>query len=116
MLQSVPQRGAAKPRLLGTFSCWTYVTIQIVGPNTLFIAETDNALMQTDDSGTIDALQLTQAGAPGGLYQFWWMGDMWGAGSVAFKPLIIVPGATTGSTGAQIGAYGIQPTEGLVAQ
>lgn len=110
MLQSVPQIGAAKPRPIGSFQVWTYITIQIAGPNTLFIAETDNALMQTDDSGVVDALQLTQAGAPGGLYQFWWKGDMWAAGSIAFKAVIVIPGAMTGSMDPGAGAYGIMPT------
>ena len=94
MLQSVPARGTSKPRLLASFKCPTFVIIQIVGPSTLFLAETDNALMQTDDSGLIDALAINQAS---GIQYLWWNGDLWGAGSQVFKPLIIIPGATTGS-------------------
>lgn len=94
MLQSVPERGAAKPRLLCSLRCVSPVIVQVIGPNTLFLAETDNALMQTDDSGVIDALQINQAS---GLLVLWLAGDVWAAGSVAFKPLILIPGVNTGS-------------------
>lgn len=94
MFQSVPQKGTAKPRLLATFPTWTFVTAQVVGPNTLYLSETDTSLLITDDSGLIEALQITQAV---GIVQFWWKGDLWAAGSAAFKPVIIIPGQSVGS-------------------
>src|ERR1700690_2236234 len=112
MLQSVQSRASAKPRLLTTSSCPTFMFIQVTGPNTLYIAETEQQLMMSNDDGTIDALQLTQAGAPGGIYMFWWNGPLYGAGSQAagqsFKPFIGIPGADTGGlVTADMSAYGI---------
>lgn len=106
MLQSVPQIAASKPRKIATFNCPTFIAIQVVGPNTLYIAETENQLMLTDDSGLIDALQINQAS---GLQKFWWNGDLWAAGSVAFKALFVIPGAQTGSAQNTL-PYGVVPT------
>ena len=108
MLQTVPQLGSAKPRKLATFQCYTFLMILVIGAQTLYIAETENALMQSDDSGLIDALQINQAS---GIRNLWWKGDLWAAGSVTFKPLIIIPGATTGSgQNDQTQPYGVVPT------
>jgi hypothetical protein len=110
MLQSVPARASGAPRLLATFSCPTFVVIQVIGPNTLYLAETQQQLMMANDDGTIDALQINQAA---GIVSFWWNGTLYGAGSQAvgqsFKPFIGIPGAETGGlivAGAK--AYGIQ--------
>ncbi len=117
MLQSVPSRGSAKPRLLGTFRDLVYVVVQVLGPNTLFLSETETGLMSTDDSGsTIDGLQIVAAS---GIVGFWWRGDLWAAGSQVagntFKPYIFIStGVFTGSTpemGAGVFAYGIEPTQ-----
>lgn len=94
MLQSVPVRGGGQPRLLGTFRCLTAIVVQVIGPATLFISETAQALVQTDDSGLIDALQINQAS---GLQTLWVEGDVWAAGSIAFKPIIYIPGVNTSS-------------------
>jgi len=115
MLQSVPSRATAKPRLLATFGCPTFIVIQVTGPNTLYLSETEQQLMMFNDDGTIDALQLTLAGALGGLYFMWWNGPLYAAGSQAsgqnFKPFIGIPGAQTGGlVTAEQGAYGIGPT------
>jgi hypothetical protein len=122
MLQSVPSRASAKPRLLATFACPTFIIVQVLGPNTLFLAETEQQLMMNNDDGTVDALQLTFAAAPGGLYFMWWNGPLYGAGSQAapatFKPFIGIPGAQTGGLiTADQGAYGIGPQDtGTVTQ
>jgi hypothetical protein len=115
MLQSVPSRASAAPRLLATFGCPTFVIVQITGPNTLYLAETQQQLMMFNDDGTIDALQLTQAGANGGIYTFWWNGPMYAAGSQAvgtvFKPFIGIPGADTGGlVTSDQSAYGVGPS------
>lgn len=94
MFQSVPQLKTAKPRLLASFQCWQYVTIQVIGGQTLYLSENDTSLMGADDSGLIEALQINQAA---GIVQLWWKGDLWAAGSIAFKPLIIIPGQQTSS-------------------
>jgi hypothetical protein len=112
MLQSVPQLAMSMPRLLGSFQCPTFVIVQVTGPNTLYLAETENALMQKSDSGLIDALQIN---ATTGIISFWWYGDMWAAGSaIPFFPLIIImEGVTTGSAlGSGQGAYGMASTTG----
>jgi hypothetical protein len=112
MLQSVPQLAMAKPRLLGSFRCPTQIIVQVTDAHTLYLAETENALMQTSDSGLIDALQITIAT---GIITFWWYGDLWAAGSaIPFFPLIIImEGVTTGSAlGVGQHAYGMKPTTG----
>jgi hypothetical protein len=113
MLQSVPSRASAAPRLLATFSCPTFVIIQVSGPNTLYLAETQQQLMMSNDDGTIDALQITEAS---GIIGLWWNGTMYAAGSQAtgttFKPFIAIPGADTGGlVTADQSAYGVQPTQ-----
>jgi len=115
MLQSVPSRASAKPRLLAVFNGPTFIVIQVTGANTLYLAETEQQLMMSNDDGTIDALQLTLAGAPGGMYFLWWNGALYGAGSQAvgqtFKPFIGIPGFSTGGQiDANQGAYGIGPS------
>jgi hypothetical protein len=94
MLQTVPQLGNNHPRLLGSFDCLTPILIQVVGPQTLYLAESDNALMQASDSNVINAVQINQAT---GLVTIWWKGDLWAAGSVAFTAIIGIPGVNTGS-------------------
>jgi hypothetical protein len=94
MLQSVPLRGGAQPRLLGTFKCLTAICVQVIGPNTLFLSERAESLLQTNDAGLIDALQINQAS---GLVTLWVQGDLWAAGSIAFTPLIYIPGVNTSS-------------------
>ena len=109
MLQTVPQLGLAKPRKIATFPCYTFLIVQVINAGqTLFLAETENALMQTDDSGLIDALQINQAS---GIRNMWWIGDLWAAGSIAFRPLIIIPGTTTGSgLNGALQPFGVVPT------
>lgn len=114
MLQSVPSRGSANPRLLATFPCWTFIVVQVIGPNTLFLAETQQQLAAVSDAvGEIDALQIPAAA---GIVGLWWKGDLYGAGSQAvgtvFKPYIGIPGVITssGAVGAGVGAYGIGPS------
>jgi hypothetical protein len=117
MLQSVPARASAAPRLLNTFACPTFIVIQVTGPNTLYLAETQQQLMMSNDDGTIDALQINQAS---GIVSFWWNGTLYAAGSQAvgtvFKPFIGIPGADTGGlVTADQSAYGIGPS-GAVSQ
>jgi hypothetical protein len=94
MLQTVPQLGMSHPRLLGSFKCLTPITIQVIGPATLYLAETDNAIMGASDNNVINALQINQAT---GVFILWWKGDLWAAGSTAFAAVIGIPGVNTGS-------------------
>ena len=111
MLQSVPSRGSAKPRIIGPFSCLTPVAFQVTGPNTLYIAETEQQLMMVNDDGTIDALQIAAAA---GYVIVWALGPLYLAGSqapgVTFKPYIYVPALNAGGyVSPSVGAYGITP-------
>jgi len=113
MLQSVPARGSSSPRLLATFSCPTFIVIQVIGPNTLYLAETQNQLMSVSDAaGEIDALQISAAA---GIVGLWWTGALYAAGSqapgVVFKPAIVIPNVDSGGlvTAAQSG-YGTEPS------
>jgi hypothetical protein len=114
MLQAVPKLGNGKPRLLGSFRCPTFVVVQNSTANTLYLAETENALMQNADDGSIDALQISNISGDGhGMVLLWWKGDLWAMGSAAFRPLIIFcEGVFTGSMlgASQQDAYGMQPT------
>lgn len=114
MLQSVPSRGSANARLLVTLPCWTFIVIQVIGANTLFLAETQQQLTAVSDDGSIDALQVAAAA---GIVGIWWIGDLYASGSqapgVTFKPYIGIPGVTTSSARPQTGAYGIGPSAGI---
>lgn len=94
MIQSIPQIGISPPKLLGTFKCLTPIVIQVTGPDTLYLAETNNALSQENDFGVIDALMINLAS---GIIKLWWIGDLWAAGSDAFQCIIGIPGVNTGS-------------------
>ncbi len=94
MIQSVPQLGMTRPKLLGTFKCLTPILIQVLTADTLYLAETDNAITQQNDFGLIDALQINLAS---GIRTIWWKGDLWAAGSAAFNCIIGIPGVNTGS-------------------
>lgn len=114
MLQAVPSRGSANPRLIATFSCWTFLAIQVTGTNTLYLAETQQQLLAVSDDGSIDALQIAQAN---GIVGLWWIGDLYAAGSQAvgttFKPYIGIPGVTSSSGGVSTGVqgYGTGPSQ-----
>ena len=112
MLQSVPSLRTAKPRLIATFAIPTFVIVQVTGANILYLAETENQLMMSEDAaGIIDALAIATTN---GIQCYWWNGDMYAAGSQApgqtFKPCIVIAGATTGSQpgGGPPRAYGIE--------
>lgn len=112
MLQSVPALRSAKPRLLCTFTQVTPIMVQVTGPNTLYLAETDQQLMQSSDSGEIDAMQITQAS---GLIVVWVNGALYAAGSQApgtvFKPFIYIPNVNSGGlVNGWPSAYGISPS------
>jgi len=112
MLQSVPARASGAPRLLATFACPTFIVIQVTGPNTLYLAETQQQLMMANDDGTIDALQIGQAA---GIVGLWWNGTLYAAGSQAvglvFKPQIVIPSVSSGGlVTATPSGYGTSPT------
>lgn len=94
MLQQIPQLGNGPPILIATLKCITPIQIQVFGPETLYLAETQNALTQASDAGVINGLQINKAT---GIYTLWWIGDLWAAGSIAFQALITIPGVNTSS-------------------
>jgi hypothetical protein len=94
MIQSIPQIGTQKPKLVDSFGCYTYVIVQVTTANTLYIAETDNALTSPNDFGVIDALLVNLAT---GIFRFWWKGDLWVAGDSPFNCIIGISGVNTGS-------------------
>jgi hypothetical protein len=86
--------------------------IQVTGPQTLFLAETEQQLMMYNDDGTVDALQVDQAA---GIVGLWWVGPLYAAGSqnpgAVFKPFIGIPNYNTGGlVNANPQAYGLEPT------
>jgi hypothetical protein len=111
MLQSVPPRASAKPRLIGPFACVTPITFQVTTPNTLYVAETEQQLMMMNDDGTIDALEINQAS---GIVILWARGALYLAGSqlpgVTFKPYIYIPDVHSGGLVVPGGgqAYGME--------
>jgi len=94
MKQSIPVIGESKPKLIASFDCLTPIIVQVFTNNTLYLAETDNALYTTNDFGQIDALQVNQSS---GIITIWWIGDLWASGSAAFNCIIGIPGVNTGS-------------------
>jgi hypothetical protein len=114
MLQSVPSLRSAKPRLLCTFTQVTPIMVQVIGPYTLYLAETDQQLMENSDAGTIDAIQINQAS---GLVVIWVNGCLYAAGSQAvaapFLPFIYIPNVNSGGlVNAFPSAYGVSPSPG----
>ena|ERR1700689_4915819 len=112
MLQSVPSLRSAKPRLIATFAQVTPCMIQVAGPNTLYLAETEQQLMELSDSGEIDALAITAAS---GLVVVWFNGALYAAGNqapgVVFKAAIYVPNINSGGlVNAWPSAYGVSPS------
>lgn len=104
MIVSVPQRAAAKPRLIATYKRLTQIIIQVTTAQTLFLAETDTELMITSDGAQLqDGLQINQAS---GIVSFWWQGDLWAAGSAAFSFMLQAPGYATQAPGTEQGAQG----------
>jgi hypothetical protein len=88
-----PQRGKAQPSRIANFMCWQFVGIQVIGPNTIFIAEDADELKQVSDSGNVlnDGIQINQAS---GLQWFWWLGELWVAGSAPNTQFILqIPGS-----------------------
>lgn len=114
MLRTIPPRGGGNPALIATFACPTFIIVQVIGANTLFLAETQQQLALVSDTGEVDALQIAAAA---GIVGLWWNGDLYAAGSqaigVTFKAFIGIPGVTT-STGIMAGgtqtAYGLGST------
>ena len=94
MITSVPQIGTGKPKLVDSFACYTYIIIQVFTANTLYVAETDNALLEPNAFGQIDALQINQAS---GIIRLWWKGDLWIAGDEQFNCIVGISGVNTGS-------------------
>ena len=107
-LRSIPSRGNSNPALIASFPCWTFLAVQVVGANTLYLAETQQQLALTSDVTTdIDALQIDQTDK---IVQLWWLGDLYAAGSqaagVTFKAYIGIPGVITSSAGVGAGNQG----------
>jgi hypothetical protein len=96
MVVSLPAIGAAKPRRLGSFPCYTWVLFQVIGGITLYLAENDTELLSQPDAGTQDGIQLTQAGSSGAQppWGTWWKGDLWAAASAAGKVVMLTPGSS----------------------
>lgn len=80
MVITAPQRAAAQPLRVASFSCWQFCIIQVIGPNTVYLAEDADELKQVSDSGIVlnDGWQVNQAS---GDRLFWWLGELWVAGS-----------------------------------
>ena len=90
---SVPARAAAQPSRVASFPCWQFVGIQVIGPQTIYIADNQADLKTVSDSGVNlnDGLQINQAS---GLQWFWWKGELWAAASIANGEFILMaPGS-----------------------
>ena len=94
MLQQIPQLGNGPPILIATLRCLTPILVQVIGPETLYLAETVGALNQASDANVINAVQINKAT---GLITIWWIGDLYAAGSSPFQALITIPGVNTSS-------------------
>lgn len=112
-LTSVPPIGGGIPKMLGVFPRLTPISINVVGTNILYLAETSIQLTSTTDDLVIDALPVSQQN---GFVVFWAIGEVWVAGSQAvgnvFKPFIYIPGVVT-SGGVIVtghGGYGTSPS------
>src|SRR5882672_10380872 len=92
-VETVPARAAAQPKRVASFPCWQFIMIQVIGPQTIFIAEDADELKIVSDSGAVlnDGLQINQAT---GIFEAWWVGELYAAGSVAGAQFILqTPGS-----------------------
>jgi hypothetical protein len=90
---SVPARAAAQPSRVASFPCWQFIGVQVIGPQTIYIADNQADLKISSDSGNVlnDGLQINQAS---GLQWFWWKGELWAAGSINGAEFILMaPGS-----------------------
>jgi len=93
MVVTVPARASAQPTRVASFPCWQFIMVQVIGPNTIFLAEDADELKQVSDSGAVlnDGLQINQAS---GIFEAWWQGELYAAGSVAGAQFILqTPGS-----------------------
>lgn len=97
MKVSVPQIGQANPVRIASYDCYAWLVIQVIGPNTLYLADNPNDLIQVDDpTFPFAGVQVNQAT---GVFETWWKGELWAAGSVAFTFLMVAPGTANSILG-----------------
>ena len=90
MLVSVPD-STGRPRRIANFPCYTYILIQVIGPNTVRIAENDTELIVNQEQGQLtDGIQINAAT---GIFATWWKGELWAIGSAAFQFILQAPGS-----------------------
>ncbi len=99
---TAPQRAAAQPLRIANFPCWQFCIIQVIGPHTIFLAEDADELKQASDSGVVlnDGIQINQAS---GAYEFWWLGELWVAASIANGMFILQTPGSKNSLAAGVG-------------
>jgi hypothetical protein len=99
---TAPQRAAAQPLRIANFPCWQFLMVQVIGPNTVYLAEDADELKQISDSGNVlnDGIQINQAS---GLVPLWWLGELWVAGSVPNTQFILQTPGSKNSLAAGVG-------------
>jgi hypothetical protein len=104
----VPLRASAQPLRVANFPCWQFIMVQVIGPNTVYLAEDADELKQVSDSGNVlnDGIQINQAS---GLVALWWLGELWTAGSAANTQFIL---QTPGSKNSLAAGVGLPTTPG----
>lgn len=102
MVITAPQRAQAQPLRIGNFACWQWCMAQVIGPQTIYLAEDADELKQTPDSNVVltDGLQINQAS---GLFQFWWLGELWVAGSNPNSQFVLMLPGSKNSLAAGVG-------------
>lgn len=108
MVITAPQRAAAQPRRIASFPCWQWCIMQVIGPQTIYLAEDADELKIASDSGAVlnDGIQVNQAT---GIFSFWWMGELWVAGSVPNSQFLL---QTPGSKNSLAAGTGLPTTAG----
>lgn len=92
-VQTVPARAAFQPKRLASFPCWQFILIQVIGPQTIYLAEDQEELKTSSDSGAVlnDGIQVNAAS---GLVGIWWKGELWAASTVSGGQFIMMsPGS-----------------------
>jgi len=97
MKVSVPQIGLAGPRRIASYDCYAWLVIQVNTPNTLYLADNADDLTRSDDpTNPFAGLQVNQAN---GIFETWWKGELWAAGSAPFTFTMVAPGTSNSILG-----------------
>lgn len=74
-------------KLLASYRMWTLIHLQVMGADTIYIADTRQELQQIGPGGTSGGLQITNLP---GIVSLWWFGDLWATASAPMVRVVLM--------------------------